>query len=75
MNWKMMFRKVANLISSWIHFQRYGHKKLNDENSLNIGTERFIGMWQGRDGLKDSSVWVRRVRENEWSKQHGIDHY
>jgi hypothetical protein len=70
----MMFRRVANLISSWIHFQRYSHKKLNDENSLNIGTERFIGMWQGRDDLKDSSVWVRRVRETEWTKQHGIDH-
>jgi hypothetical protein len=71
----MMFRKVANLISSWVQFQRYSHKKLNDENSLNIGTERFIGMWQGRDDLKDSSVWVRRVRETEWTKQHGIDHY
>jgi hypothetical protein len=68
MNWKMMFRRVANLISSWIHFQRYRHKKLNDENSLNIVTERFIGMWQGRDGLKNSSVWVRRVRETEWTK-------
>jgi hypothetical protein len=70
-----MFRKVGNLISSWIHFQRYSHKKLNDENLLNIGTERFIGMWQGRDGFKDSSVWVRHVRKTEWTKQHGIDHY
>jgi hypothetical protein len=63
-----MFRKVANLISSWVKFQRYSHKELNDENSLNIGTERFVGMWQGRDDLKDSSGWVGRVRENEWTK-------
>lgn len=63
-----MFRKMGRLISSWVKIQRYSHKKLNDDNSLNIGTESFIGMWKGCDDLKDGSEWVRRVRKNEWTK-------
>jgi hypothetical protein len=27
----------------------------------------FIGMWQDRQDMEDSTTWVRNIRENEWS--------
>ena len=34
----------------------------------NLAQEAFIGMWQKREDLKDSTKWVRDVREREWGK-------
>ncbi|NLS79467.1 MAG: DUF2281 domain-containing protein [Chloroflexi bacterium] len=28
--------------------------------------EPFVGMWQGREDIPDSSAWVRRLRDQEW---------
>lgn len=30
--------------------------------------EAFVGLWKDREDLKDSSAWVRRVREGEWGR-------
>ena len=27
----------------------------------------FIGMWQDRQDMDNSTTWVRNIRENEWS--------
>jgi hypothetical protein len=27
----------------------------------------FIGMWQERQDMDDSTTWVRNIRESEWS--------
>lgn len=48
--------------------QRYSQTQLNEQPELNIGNESFIGMWKDRDDLKDSSEWVRHIRETEWTK-------
>jgi hypothetical protein len=48
--------------------QRYGQSQLREHNATNLSTESFIGIWQDRNDLKDSSAWVRRVREAEWTK-------
>jgi hypothetical protein len=48
--------------------QRYGQTQLNEKTALNTNTESFVGMWQDRDDLKDSSEWVRRIRETEWTR-------
>lgn len=34
--------------------------------SGDIQSESFIGMWRDRDEMKDSSGWVRKLRESEW---------
>ena len=26
----------------------------------------FLGMWQDRDDMQDSSAWVRTLRQSEW---------
>jgi hypothetical protein len=28
--------------------------------------EPFIGMWQNRDDMQDSTAWVRDLRHREW---------
>jgi hypothetical protein len=51
--------------------QRYvqSHLSENNANDLStLSTESFIGIWQDRNDLKDSSAWVRRAREAEWTK-------
>ena len=30
---------------------------------------KFVGMWEDREDMKDSSKWVRNLRENEWSRK------
>lgn len=32
----------------------------------NIINEPFIGIWEGRSDMRDSSKWVRNTRESEW---------
>ena len=31
-----------------------------------LADESFIGIWRDRDDMKNSSAWVRDVRNNEW---------
>lgn len=34
--------------------------------SKSITNKKFIGIWKGRTELKDSSKWVRNLRQSEW---------
>ena len=34
-----------------------------------LTAEAFIGMWRDRRDVRDSSAWVRRLREEEWVKR------
>ena len=31
-----------------------------------LADEPFIGMWQGREDMRDSTAWVREHRQREW---------
>lgn len=33
-----------------------------------LAQEAFIGMWQNRNDLQDSTQWVRGLRGSEWGK-------
>ena len=33
-----------------------------------LAKDAFIGMWAGRRDLADSSAWVRKLRQQEWSR-------
>jgi hypothetical protein len=33
--------------------------------------EPFVGMWREREEMKDSTAWVRDVREHEWAEPRG----
>jgi hypothetical protein len=36
--------------------------------SPKLAKEAFIGMWQNRADLQDSTKWVRNLREREWGR-------
>ena len=36
-----------------------------------ISTESFVGMWQGRDDMPDSTAWVRGIRHTHWAERNG----
>ena len=38
----------------------------NPPAAANLSSEPFVGMWQDRADMQDSSVWVRAVRTHEW---------
>jgi len=42
------------------------HNKRKPKKSLNLKLEPFIGMWKDRGELKDSSAWVKTIRQTEW---------
>ena len=35
-----------------------------------LANEPFIGMWRTREDLRDSTAWMRRIREREWMNPH-----
>lgn len=37
----------------------------NTEDSF-LGNDPFIGLWQDRTDLRDSTQWVRDLRASEW---------
>jgi hypothetical protein len=34
-----------------------------------LSKEAFVGMWQNREDLQDSTKWMRNLREQEWGKR------
>lgn len=71
-----ILREIASLpkeakrqIEDFIAFLRERYKNLPDKNAplADLENEEFVGMWRDRDDMRDSSVWVRNVRETHWS--------
>jgi hypothetical protein len=49
---------------------RYTHLDVRQTvKRTKLASEPFIGMWRDREDLKDSSAWVRSIREREWVKR------
>lgn len=42
---------------------RYEQK---EQSITNLDKSPFVGMWEDREDIKDSSAWVRSVRTQEW---------
>ncbi len=55
------------LVESFVAFlrQRYSMPVAQPPIS-GLESESFIGMWRDRDDMRDSSAWVRGVRQSEW---------
>jgi len=60
-------REVEGFVA-YLH-QRYGGRQPGAQPAgSGLRAERFIGMWQDRDDMRDSTAWVRNLRESEWVK-------
>jgi hypothetical protein len=63
-------RQVMDFIASLQ--ERYARPQSIEElEPLDLTQEDFIGIWQDREDMRDSSEWVRSSREREWVKQGG----
>ncbi len=57
-------------IEDFIYFlrERYKPSQLKGVPTSDLETEAFVGMWRDREDMRDSSAWIRNVRETHWSK-------
>ncbi len=38
---------------------------------IKIADEPFVGMWRNRKDMRDSTAWVREIRNREWMNRDG----
>ncbi|MDQ3747547.1 MAG: hypothetical protein M3367_00825 [Acidobacteriota bacterium] len=57
-------------IEDFIYFLRERYKPSQPKGvpTSDLETEAFVGMWRDREDMRDSSAWIRNVRETHWSK-------
>ena len=59
-------------IFDFIAFIKIRHQKpvtnRQSKKRTSLINEPFIGIWKAREDLKDSSLWVRKIRKTEWSE-------
>lgn len=56
---------VADFIASLK--QRYNQSQsLEQSKQTNWQSDPFIGLWQDRQDIQDSTQWVRSTRSSEW---------
>ena len=48
--------------------ERYGNSEARNSPSSDLESEAFVGMWRDREDMRDSSTWVRKVRESHWGQ-------
>jgi hypothetical protein len=58
-------RQVFDFISFLKSRYKRPQKKVMRNNIIN---DPFIGIWKDREDMKDSSRWLRNVRNSEWGK-------
>ena len=56
-------RQVADFVSFLKARYKTPQKTARRNNIIN---DPFVGIWKDREDMKDSSKWVRNVRESEW---------
>lgn len=63
-------RQVMDFIA-FLRNRYVGPRPRKPRKATGLEKESFIGMWRNREDLKDSSAWVRRVRQTEWVRSRG----
>ena len=58
-------RQVAEFIA-FLHTRYRRSSLLKRSGKSKLAEEPFIGLWEDREDLTDSTAWVRNVRRQEW---------
>ncbi len=58
-------RLVENFVAC---LRQRSARQITPPGNIPLPEESFIGMWQDRDEMADSTAWVRGVRESEWGQ-------
>jgi len=56
-------------IEDFIVFLRQRYQSFSPTKTVpppDLKTEGFVGMWRDREDMRDSTAWVRNVREKHW---------
>ena len=56
-------------IADFVAFLRARYKrplKQKQNRRTDLVNEPFIGIWKDREDMKDSSAWLRNIRETQW---------
>lgn len=48
---------------------RYSSIPKSKARRIKLAREPFIGMWRGREDMRDSAKWVRELRQREWGSR------
>ena len=48
--------------------ERYKEAKPKAAPTSDLEAEAFVGMWRDREDMRDSSAWVRNIRQSHWAK-------
>jgi len=70
-----ILREVASLppearreIEDFVLFLRERYRSfVYDASTGELKAEDFVGMWTDRDDMKDSTAWVRELRDKHWA--------
>jgi hypothetical protein len=48
--------------------KRYESKGKKTREMKPVTNKKFVGLWENREDLKDSSTWIRNLRKKEWGE-------
>jgi hypothetical protein len=77
MNQKLIWQQLSSLppeaqqqAADFIAFlqARYTPAHSRKTRPAKLSKEAFVGIWRNRKDMRDSTRWVRNLREREWSK-------
>ncbi len=62
--------EAQELLSDFVAFLKQRSQSLPSAKPqpLNLKNEPFVGMWSDREEMKDSTAWVKQVRQQHWRK-------
>ncbi|HEX6292116.1 MAG TPA: DUF2281 domain-containing protein [Herpetosiphonaceae bacterium] len=60
-------QQVADFIA-FLHSRTSQATPATPSASSDFANEPFVGMWQDREDMSDSNIWVRQVRTREWTQ-------
>ena len=57
-------------LEDFISFLRERYKEAQPKSApaSDLESEAFVGMWRDREDMRDSSAWVRNVRQSHWGQ-------
>ena len=58
-------RQVADFVA-FLRARYSTTRRRPKAKQLPLTDDPFVGMWRDRDDMRDSTAWVREMREREW---------
>ncbi|MEM7536095.1 MAG: hypothetical protein AAF639_28190 [Chloroflexota bacterium] len=58
--------QLAQTARSYVKTYTTNEQDSEPVTKLDLANEPFVGMWKDREEMKDSTAWVREVRQTQW---------